>query len=295
MMRIFRHAVWGLVIVLGVMGAAAQDTPDADDRVRAALRQLAALDYRFNVTTETLQEYRMPESTDAVIQRQAIEGDSARRGDYSVNAALASVPQEAVDVEVTVTVSFIEQGGVRYMNVESQALGMFEIAEGWVRFDEVIADENDTLTAVYLRSLAQTIRPPHHNFATWIVMDASEQPADSLDGVPMRVYTFTVSPLSNFGQPVVEKSTVTMRVIIETLRGLWVGDFSSTYRLWIGEADGLPYRLEYTSTTFLPWFSRQLGTIPFDLYTDARGTLTFVYPDAPLEIRAPEGVQSLEE
>lgn len=297
MQRVFyRYGLWVLLLVMGVTGVMAQDTPSADEVVRAALRQLAAVDYRFSVTSEMIQEYRTPESTTRVMQRHTLTGESAQNGDYAVNAVLTSVPQEPEQpeqFEVTMRLSWIEADGVAYINVETPELfdGMLDIAEGWARYEMLLSTSQKTLATVYLQSLTETLSAPHHSFAKLIVMDITEQTTESLEGVPMRVYTFTVSPLSMIGQSAAQMNVMnSVQMLFEALRVVSEGEFSDVYRMWVGEADGLPYRIEYNNRNFIPWLSRELGSTPFDFYSESQGVLTFEYPDTPLEIRAPSDV-----
>lgn len=270
------------VLFISLPTAAQPADQDAQAIVLEAFENLQALEgYHFTLTTNTHTHIeRDDEVVDNYFTLEA-EGDALANGDYHIATTRVSgeTPEEA-QVNPTLEIEYTAVDGDLYVNLLTEDTDyeeVFGVEPGWWEHDTLIAQLDTAGTAFVIDSLAPALLLPSNlPLEATLIDSVTEAPAETVDGLAMRVFEVGFYAPAFFVAQSGASLEEQLNMMLRDQALLAASELSFSLRLWIGADDGLLYRGEFSSSTFLPYatIGAETSGPDYDIATDT--TMEFV-------------------
>lgn len=291
-MRYIKIMLAMLLLALIPCGVQAQSLDDAEI-VREAVRQTAAVPYRFMVETNVTQRLVMTDQEVTTTTSTRISGAVNSMEAYTLEAnALTSNSQNDESMEVVLETQWTVIDGVEYLYIvpDENLQRIIRGEPGWWRYNDLLAYQDTGVGAVYLQSLVSAYQPPHAEFAQWLILTASERTQETHNGQTMRVFDITLSPLTALANVSSDQGLFgRLGTVLRDLDVLFAGDFEHHAEVWVGAEDGLLHRVSYHQRADIPFLSAGLEKGPnWDSFLSAEASFELIYGGEPITVTAPE-------
>lgn len=242
------------------------------DFVLEAIAELNEHDFQTEINAETLLTiYREDVAQIITTQTFADQVNYTTNGDYSAQRNLRVQAESEVD-------NFLETGSIdlslrRVDDVEYIQIVGFDASElveipnielgAWLTLEEYVENmESDTLRIAFL-NLAQIQHPLLEDYDEDTILSVTELDNETLDGVTMRVFDVEVDAIElSFRQQmrslrfIYDRPDEEVVAEMEAARGQSMPEgtiIEGTFRVWVGEEDGLLYQWEVTSYSWIEY------------------------------------------